>query len=182
MGLAGAIPGFKNTITHTHVSTTVQDLATALPYNSNYCNASLTKSGTHLHHRAAHTHRPSHTIFRSQTATTKTTTTTTTRVGTMGYGARIPLEWRSAAPGVAQIARTAPEDFRRLRGGVCGVRTCDIGLRQQHTTLVHISRQANLLEMANTFKVTQYLAHLPSHYRLQPARWGNGAQRTELRA
>jgi hypothetical protein len=100
----------------------------------------------------------------------------------MGYGARIPLEWRSAAPGDAQVARTAPEDLRRLRGGVCGVRMCDIGLRQQHTTLVHISRQANLLEMANTFKVTQYLAYLPSHYRLQPARWGNGAQRTELRA
>jgi hypothetical protein len=163
VGHAGAIPGLKNTIPQTHVSTTVQDLATALPYNTSYCKASLMKSGTHLHHKVSHTCRPSHTIFRSQ-ADTKTTTTTTTRVGgTMGYGARIPLEWRSAAPGDAQVARTTPEDLRRLRGGVCGVRTCDIGLQEQHTTLVHISIQADLIEIANTFKAQQYLAHLPSH-------------------
>jgi hypothetical protein len=140
------------------------------------------KSCLHLRHRVAHTYRQADTIFRSQTKTTTTATTTTTRVGTMGYGARIPLEWRSAAPGDAQVARTTPEDLRRLGGGVCGVRTCDIGLQEQHTTLVHISRQADLIEMANTFKVPQYLAHLPSHCRLQPARRGSGARRTEPRA
>jgi hypothetical protein len=140
------------------------------------------ESCIHLRHRLPHTYRQFDTIFRSQTATTTTTTTTTARVGTMGNGANIPLGWRSSAPGDSQVARTTPEDLRRLGGGVCGVRACDIGLREQHTTLVHISRQADLIEIANIFKVPQYLAHLPSHCRLQPARRGNGAQRTELHA
>jgi hypothetical protein len=59
-------------------------------------------------------------------------------MGIMGYGASIPLEWHSAAPGDARVARITPKDLIRLRGGVCGVRTCDIGLREQHITLVHI--------------------------------------------
>jgi hypothetical protein len=98
----------------------------------------------------------------------------------MEYGANIPREWRSAEPGDARVSRITPEDLIRLRGGVWGVRTCNIGLREQHTTLVHISRQANLIETANNFKAPRYLAYLPSHYRLQPARGGGGTQWMQL--
>jgi hypothetical protein len=76
-------------------------------------------------------------------------------MGTMGYGASIPLEWRSAAPGDAQVARATPEDLRRLRVGYVGCARAISGLESniQHTILVHISRQANLIEIANNEQI-----------------------------